>query len=130
MTYLAEHNYFDGTSIHQEKYEHLFYSLVPEEGESDTVKGETLRVASRIYRDWFNNGFCNITAPHFELMLDFLRSQESNYDFGCEMNDIDVVVQEIEEIERSGDYPIDFEEYGHISDSLESILNKIVLKLY
>ncbi|KCB41227.1 hypothetical protein L539_3480 [Bordetella hinzii 5132] len=63
-------------------------------------------------------------------MLDFLRSQESNYDFGCEMNDIDVVVQEIEEIERSGDYPIDFEEYGHISDSLESILNKIVLKLY
>lgn len=126
MTYLAENNYFDGTSIHQEKYEHLFDSLVPEEGESDTVKGETLRVASRIYRDWFNNGFCNITAPHFELMLDFLRSQESNYDFGCEMNDIDAVVEEIEE---SGEYPIDFEEYGHVSDALESILNKIVLKL-
>ena len=86
-----------------------------------------MRVASRIYRDWFNNGFCNITAPHFELMLDFLRSQESNYDFGCEMNDIDGVVQEIK---HSGEYPIDFEEYGHISDSLESILNKIVLKLY
>lgn len=126
MTYLADNNYFDGTSTHQAQYDQLFDSLVPARGEADTVKGEALRVASRIYYDWFNNGFCNITAPHFELMLGFLRSQESNYDFGHEMNEIDAVVEEIEE---SGEYPAEFSDYGHVSDALESILNKIVLKL-
>ncbi len=125
MTYLADKNYFDGTSIHQEKYDQLFDSLVPERGEADTVKGETLRVAGRIYHDWFNNGFCNITAPHFELMLDFLRSQKSNYDYGYEMNAIDAVVEEI----NNDSNDIDFEEYGHVSDALEDILNKIVIKL-
>lgn len=126
MTYTSDNNYFDSTSIHQAAFDRLYGELVPSYGEAETVKGETLRAASRVYYDWFNNGFCNITAPHFELMLDFLRSQESNYDFGHEMNEIDAVVAEIEE---SGEYPAEFSDYVHVSDALESILDKIVLKL-
>lgn len=40
-------------------YARLCEKLVPGEGKCETVEGELLRAASRIYHDYYNNGFGN-----------------------------------------------------------------------
>jgi hypothetical protein len=41
------------------EYDRLFKALVPAEGPCDTLQGEILRASSRIYYDYYNNGFGN-----------------------------------------------------------------------
>jgi hypothetical protein len=43
----------------QEEYQRLWDELVPDSGPCETLEGETLRASSRIYRDYYNNGFGN-----------------------------------------------------------------------
>ncbi|KVV20838.1 hypothetical protein WK78_26375 [Burkholderia cepacia] len=126
MAYTSEDNYFDSTSVNQVAYDELFAQLVPERGEADTLDGEALRTAGRIYYDWFNNGFWNITATHYQEMISFLHSQASKFNIAQEL---DVVDEVVEEIESDGGYDIEFEEYSHLSNALETMLDKIVLKL-
>lgn len=59
-------------------YDKLYAKLVPEEGNSSTIAGEMLRVASSVYYDIFNNGGGNLNQEWFKqdikLMLCLLRS--------------------------------------------------------
>lgn len=43
----------------QEDYDKLFSELVPMSGKCDTVAGELVRSANRVYYDAYNNGFGN-----------------------------------------------------------------------
>lgn len=43
----------------QAEYQALWDELVPAEGRCETLEGETLRASSRIYHDYYNNGFGN-----------------------------------------------------------------------
>lgn len=51
--------YWGGNGKHQKEYELLHSELVPAMGMAETVEGEILRAISRIYHDYFNNGFGN-----------------------------------------------------------------------
>ena len=44
------------------EYQQLWNQLVPASGVAPTVEGELLRAASRLYYDWYNNGFGNNTS--------------------------------------------------------------------
>lgn len=55
---------------HYETYSKMFEELVPMSGKADTLKGEILRAASRVYYDLSNNGWCNDTAPSAAFLLD------------------------------------------------------------
>jgi hypothetical protein len=44
------------------EYQQLWNQLVPASGAAPTVEGELLRAASRLYYDWYNNGFGNNTS--------------------------------------------------------------------
>jgi hypothetical protein len=51
--------YWDQVGKYQDLYNELFQQLVPSAGKCATVEGELLRAASKIYYDYYNNGFGN-----------------------------------------------------------------------
>jgi hypothetical protein len=54
--------YWDHSSPLAAKQEELTNALVPDSGKADTLGGEALRAANRLYYDAFNNGWCNNTS--------------------------------------------------------------------
>ena len=52
--------YWSGTSVNSELDTQFWEKLVPSKGNADTVHGELLRAASRIYRDMYQNGGGNL----------------------------------------------------------------------
>lgn len=56
-----ENRYWNSTGKHQAAYEELC-KLVPSSGPAGTVEGEMLRAVTRLYYDYYNNGFCNNTS--------------------------------------------------------------------
>lgn len=56
----TEQTYWSGKGEYQKEYDALWDKLVPEEGEADTVHGETLRAVSTLYYDVMNNGAGNV----------------------------------------------------------------------
>ena len=51
--------YWSGDNTH---YQDVWDQLVPANGPASTLEGELLRAASRLYYDWYNNGFGNNTS--------------------------------------------------------------------
>ncbi len=87
-------------------YQELYDKLVPMSGACDTVAGELLRAASRIYYDAYNNGFCNNTSgalnylvhmgvPGIELPANTLDGCVNTGDYS-EFNDGDAVDQALD----------------------------------
>lgn len=66
--------YWNQNGQHQNEYDKLWESLVPISGHSDTLGGEVLRAATRIYYDGFNNGFCNNTTGAWNYLMEYLVS--------------------------------------------------------
>ena len=53
---ITESTYWERNGKFQEDYDTLFDKLVPTEGKSESLQGEVLRAASRLYYRWFNDG--------------------------------------------------------------------------
>jgi hypothetical protein len=53
--------YWYSNGKHQAAYEELS-KIVPSSGPAGTIEGEMLRAATRLYYDYYNNGFCNNTS--------------------------------------------------------------------
>lgn len=51
--------YWNNNGLHQSTYETLYGALVPDNGACDTLEGEILRAISKVYYDFYNNGFGN-----------------------------------------------------------------------
>ena len=60
-------SYWNGTGKYQTEYNDL-KKLVPSEGEANTLHGELLRGAFRLYYDYYNNG--NMNAQKVEEIVD------------------------------------------------------------
>lgn len=58
--------YWDGAGKHQDRYDQLYKDLVQRQGSSDTLNGELLRAASRLYHENFNNGNCNAREEEWD----------------------------------------------------------------
>lgn len=59
--------YWDNKGKFQKDYDALYSRLVPASGKAETQHGELLRCVSRLYCDYFNNGFCNISSMSREI---------------------------------------------------------------
>jgi hypothetical protein len=66
---VLEESYWNGNGKYQEQYDSLS-RLVPAKGFASTVEGEMLRAASRLYYDYYNNGFCNNTSYAYRFLLE------------------------------------------------------------
>ena len=62
--------YWDEEGKYQEQYTTLFETLVPGQGNADTVAGELIRAASRLYYDCYNNGMGNNTSGAVNYLLE------------------------------------------------------------
>ena len=64
--------YWNQEGQYQKEYDELHSKLVPLSGNCETLGGETLRAASRLYYDAYNNGFCNNTSGALIFLRQFL----------------------------------------------------------
>jgi hypothetical protein len=62
------HRYWADNGKYQEDYKRLWDKLVPASGPTGTMEGEFLRASSRIYYDYYNNGFGNNWSGAFNLL--------------------------------------------------------------
>lgn len=55
--------YWSGNGRFQDDYEKIKH-LIPIDGTCETLEGELLRAAGRLYYEYYNNGFCNnVSGP-------------------------------------------------------------------
>ena len=69
-------SYYNGTGLHQSDSEFL-EKLVPSSGPSKFLIGEISRAASRIYHDYFNNGFGNNWTGAFNFLDEYTKLDPS-----------------------------------------------------
>lgn len=63
--------YWNHSGRYQKEYEELSGKLVPAAGMCETVEGELLRAISKIYYDYFNNGFGNNWSGAWKFLENF-----------------------------------------------------------
>lgn len=91
---------------HSGKYQpeaELFGELVPGSGMAETFHGELFRAASKIYHDYFNNGFGNTRDSPAAFLLDHIKFSDDVknmfYEYGlgniCYSNEEDVLEEMI-----------------------------------
>ncbi len=61
--------YWGNDGEQQAAYDKLWSELVPPEGACTTIEGECLRAISRIYYDFYNNGFGNNWSGAFNWLI-------------------------------------------------------------
>lgn len=61
--------YWNRTGQYQAEAD-VLSELIPDEGNCETLKGEIWRAATKIYHDYFNNGFGNKWKSPAEFLLD------------------------------------------------------------
>ena len=71
-------NYWSHQGKFQKEYEHLYEAHVPLSGMCDTMAGEAIRAASKIYYDAYNNGFLNNTSGAWNWLNKFVYTQKMN----------------------------------------------------
>lgn len=52
--------YWNNNGKYQRIYYGLWEILIPSTGQTETEQGEALRIVSKIYYDYYNNGCCNL----------------------------------------------------------------------
>ena len=62
----SKHLYWNGEGKHQDEYDRLYSELVGGSGSSETLNGELIRAASRLYHENFNNGNGNAKEEEWE----------------------------------------------------------------
>ncbi len=100
--------YWNKKGRYQKQYDELYKKLVPAEGEAPTEHGEVLRSISRIYYDYYNNGFANITSEYYKDLIGNIDSKAN--EIQAEMENPDALTwwqkgmdDVVEEMERDDD---------------------------
>lgn len=93
--------------------------LVPPVGNADTYHGEVLRISSRLYYDYYNNGLCNC--------YDVNTVDSDDFD-DCEETTTEVNHYTSEQMEKLAEYikllkPEEADEFEHIMCNIYSIID-------
>lgn len=67
-------NYWNGEGVYRKEFTELTEKLMKPCGRCDTLQGEVVRAANRLYYEYFNNGNCN--AVNIEVRDDELYDYE------------------------------------------------------
>lgn len=71
-------SYWNSNGAYQKEFDELYDKLVPAQGEADTVHGEMLRAASRLFYDFCNNGNCNVIDVKTETETEYTTCHNCN----------------------------------------------------
>lgn len=64
--------YWNDEGTYQQEHDEFYDKLVPAIGACETLAGELIRSADRIYYDAYNNGFCNNTSGALNFLSKYL----------------------------------------------------------
>ena len=64
--------YWNNQGTFQSEFDALTQELMPAMGEAESLAGELVRAANRLYYDAFNNGFCNNTSGAVNFLYTYL----------------------------------------------------------
>ena len=109
-----ENTYWNNRGMFAKEYEQLNILLVPAMGKCATIEGELLRAASKIYYDYYNNGFGNNWSGAFN----YLHNYHTVVEIKSELTDI--------EDYRCGRIPSTVAYNKLIVAALENIVNKVI----
>lgn len=81
---LKGNSYWNDTGAYNELQKEYFDKLVPSSGEANTIHGEVLRCANRIYYEYFNNGNGNARNEIYDdSCTGYCNDDEDNYECYC-----------------------------------------------
>ena len=114
---MNEKTYWNHNGKYQKEYDELS-AFIPEKGMAETIKGELLRCASRLYYDVYNNGLCNDKTYEIEFIRHY---------FGFE-----VVISWLISANSIDGYGVKFD--GTLRDKktleeLENLMDRIILEI-
>jgi len=109
--------YWGETGKYQKELE-VIKSLVPDEGPCDTLEGEFIRAAQRIYYDFYNNGFGNRWVGALALLNRYLEK------IGVRSKDILLLKPY-----ANGDRRVGAAKEIKVGKALESILDAVILHI-
>ena len=66
---MTDNIYWNSNGMYQADYEVLANKLLPSKGKADTIEGEMLRAATKLYYDYWNNGMCNNTSGPAKFLI-------------------------------------------------------------
>lgn len=133
MAFNPNSSFWNNSSVLSEDYNRLQEKLVPTSGKCDTLEGELLRASSRIYYDYYNNGFGNNWSGAYnflDLYLGLKASEQKllkRYSIGkiCKRTNVmytenDEVATALEEIgERVVRYVLEIEKVGFTPNTID-----------
>ena len=64
--------YWDSKGTYQAEFDRFTVELMPAMGAAETLAGELVRSANRLYYDAYNNGFCNNTSGAVKYLFKYL----------------------------------------------------------
>ena len=64
--------YWDSKGQYQAEFDAMTQELMPAMGAAESLAGELIRSANRLYYDAFNNGFCNNTSGAINFLYTYL----------------------------------------------------------
>lgn len=100
--------YWNSAGRYQAQFDQFTQELMPASGAAETVAGELVRSANRIYYDAYNNGFCNNTSGAFHFLKRWLKDDQ----------ELLAAFNHIEPKTNSGDYSRITKETGRCLDLL------------
>lgn len=112
-----EKTYWNNNGRFQKEYDHAFETLVPTSGLCDTLEGELIRAVSRIYYDYYNNGFGNNWSGALEFLKEYGSISAKDYS----------VLREYSQGRVFGDRSDYFD--GSVAETLESMVDDVVSKV-
>ena len=74
---MSKNTYWNRTGTYQAWIDNVGSKLVPSSGRCDTVEGELIRSATRLYYDFYNNGMCNNTSGAVKFIIAKLNNAPS-----------------------------------------------------
>lgn len=105
--------YWGGVGTYQNEWAELSEKLMSGHGKCDTVAGEIIRAASKVYYDGFNNGFCNNTSGAYNFLKQIGEQYLSDHEGFA------LCLEEIEGVVNTGGY-------SSVTDEIAGALDEIV----
>ena len=123
--------YWNNDGQYQKAYDALYKKLVPDMGNANSAHGELLRNISKLYHDWYNNGWGNldVLSSHWNNIVYwrddlFKLGMFTPYEYG---NMFDLVGFRWSELEDSPRGEYDEIPWRQLPTYLESLLNTIIV---
>ena len=127
--------YWSNIGKYQDLYDKYWEQLVPDMGEADTPEGEALRAITKIYRDIFNNGGCNIVevdavydddGDHYADECSISRFYDDLFDEVAYFTRDHAGVDRLKQMVR--DLGVDYW-HNDLNDTLDSFIDRVVEKI-